>query len=175
MIQIQLKPDLESLEKGPIEHLLACHRRIEQRLDILDRAGKALEAQSSEEALTAIANTLRFMDISGALHTRDEEESVFPRIRQLASTEEIAYLSDLENEHGEVDALYVRLKDVSASLLQSITPELVRDYREVVSKIGSAYRRHIASEDSVMVELARRVLNSTELESIQAEMRARRR
>ena len=55
------------------------------------------------------------------------------------------------------------------------TPDLISEYRELVAKLGSAYRRHIASEDTILVELGRRVLSEAELETIQTEMRARRR
>jgi hemerythrin-like domain-containing protein len=173
MIQIQLEK-APPVAEGPIEHLLACHRRIEQRLDVLERAGAALE-ENPEPSLIAIANSLRFMDVSGVLHTVDEEESVFPRIRDTASTEEIAYLDKLEAEHREADEVYVRLKEVSTALMGAVTADLIHEYRQLVNKLGSAYRSHIASEDTVLVELGRRVLKQDELEIIQAEMRARRR
>ena len=73
-IQNQIAPPVT---EGPIEHLLACHRRIEDRLAILERAGEHLEDRP-EESLLAISNSLRFLDTSGVLHTVDEEESVFP-------------------------------------------------------------------------------------------------
>jgi hemerythrin-like domain-containing protein len=173
MIQIQTEK-APPVAEGPIEHLVACHRRIEQRLDVLERAGSLLD-QVPEASLIAIANSLRFMDVSGVLHTVDEEESVFPRIREAASPEEIAYLDNLEAEHREADSLYVRLKEVSASLLDGVTPELIQEYRELVARLGAAYRSHIASEDTILVALGRRVLTATELETIQSEMRARRR
>jgi hemerythrin-like domain-containing protein len=172
MIQIQLDK-APAVADGPIEHLVACHRRIEQRLDTLQRAGAKLE-QDTEASLIAIANSLRFMDVSGVLHTVDEEESVFPRIRQAASPGEVAYLDKLESEHKEADQVYLRLKAVSAALLESTTPELIQEYRELVTKLDAAYRSHIASEDTILVELGRRVLTADELETIQSEMRARR-
>ena len=95
--------------EGPIEHLLACHRRIEARLATLDRAGHHFEDQP-RESLLAISNSLRFMDTSGVLHTVDEEQSVFPRLRSFLTTEEVRYLDDLESQHREVDSLYDSLK-----------------------------------------------------------------
>ena len=173
MIQIQ-KEIAPPVAEGPIEHLLACHRRIEQRLDTLQRAASLLE-EDTQASLIAIANSLRFMDVSGVLHTVDEEESVFPRIRQAASAEEIAYLDKLESEHREADRVYLRLKEVAASLLEQVTPERIREFRELIAKLDAAYRSHIASEDTVLVEIGRRVLQPAELETIQSEMRARRR
>jgi hemerythrin-like domain-containing protein len=173
MIQIQLEK-APAVTDGPIEHLVACHRRIEQRLDTLKRAGDMLE-QDTQASLIAIANSLRFMDVSGVLHTTDEEDSVFPRIRQAASAGEIEYLDKLESEHREADEVYLRLKSVSTALLDQVTPQRIREYRELAAKLDFAYRSHIASEDTILVEIGRRVLSAVELETIQSEMRARRR
>lgn len=173
MIQIQLEK-AHPVAEGPIEHLLACHRRIEQRLDTLLLAGERLE-QDPQAALTAIANSLHFMDVSGALHTVDEEESVFPRIRQTASSEERIYLDRLESEHREAGGIYLRLKELSAALLEDVTAERIQEYRALAAMLNAGYRAHIASEDTILVELGRRTLNTAHLESIQSEMHARRR
>jgi hypothetical protein len=93
MIQIQ-KHASPPVVDGPLEHLSACHRRIEHRLDVLQRASDLL-AERAEEALQAISNSLRFMDTSGLLHTVDEEESLFPRLRQAMSVSEMEYLEGL--------------------------------------------------------------------------------
>jgi hemerythrin-like domain-containing protein len=172
MIQIQ-KEKAPPVATDAIEHLVACHRRIEQRLDILERAGSLLP-EKPEQCLLAIANSLRFMDTSGMLHTVDEEESVFPRLRQAATPDELAYLDNLEKEHNEADAVYAQLKVVVAKLTQHAIPELIAEYRELVSRLAQLYRGHIASEDIVLVEMGHRALTEDQLATIQAEMRARR-
>src|SRR5689334_840774 len=108
MIQIQARIT-PPVAEGPLEHLLACHRRIENRLATLERAGEHLEDRTGEP-LIAISNSLRFMDTSGVLHTVDEEQSVFPRLRSSLSPEEIAYLDGLESQHRQVDEVYTSLK-----------------------------------------------------------------
>jgi hypothetical protein len=53
----------------PIEHLTACHRRIEDCLATLERAGEWLASEDQKrktEAMQAIAAALRFLDSSGA-------------------------------------------------------------------------------------------------------------
>jgi hemerythrin-like domain-containing protein len=172
MIQIQTRIS-PPVAEGPIEHLLACHRRIENRLDILERAGQHLEDQPNE-SLLAIGNSLRFMDISGVLHTVDEEESFFPRLRACLTPEEVAYLDGLESQHRDVDAVYASLKEIVLQLQQQRTPERVEAYRGCVAKLKSAYGAHIASEDSILMEMGRRVLSPEELSLIHNEMRARR-
>src|SRR5215210_6748870 len=112
---IQIQKDISApVAEGPIEHLLACHRRIEQRLDTLERAGALLE-ETPQAALIAIANSLRFMDVSGTMHTVDEEQSVFPRIRNAAAPGDIEYLDGLEGQHRDAELVYDRLKIAATS------------------------------------------------------------
>jgi iron-sulfur cluster repair protein YtfE (RIC family) len=120
MVKIELQK-APPIKEGPIEHLFACHRRLEDRLAILERAGGHLESAPGE-ALTAITNSLRFMDTSGVLHTVDEEQSVFPRLRCHLTQEELAYLDELESQHREADRVYESLKGVVAALTESRTP-----------------------------------------------------
>jgi hemerythrin-like domain-containing protein len=172
MIQIQSKI-ASPVTEGPIEHLLACHRRIEARLATLELAGHHLEDQP-RESLLAISNSLRFLDTSGVLHTVDEEQSLFPRLRSFLKPEEVRYLDGLESQHREVDALYDSLKQTVLQLQQGRTPEHIETYRQLVASLTAAYGAHIASEDSILMEMGRRVLNPAELSAIHNEMRARR-
>ena len=172
MIQIQTRIS-PPVAEGPIEHLLACHRRIENRLHILERAGQHLEDQP-QESLLAISNSLLFMDTSGVLHTVDEEESFFPRLRTSLTPEEVGYLDGLESQHRDVDVVYASLKETVLQLQQHRTPERIETYRARVAKLTAAYRTHIASEDSILMEMGRRILSPAELSTIHNEMRARR-
>lgn len=173
MIQIQSEK-APPVTTNAIEHLVACHRRIEQRLDILERAASLLH-ERPDECLVAIKNSLRFMDTSGVLHTVDEEESVFPRVRNSASAEEISYLDGLEAQHKEADRVYRQLKGVVGTLSDCATPELIAEYGRLAKRLADVYRSHIASEDTVLVEMGQRVLTAYQLRTIQSEMQARRR
>ena len=173
MIQIQ-KHASPPVVDGPLEHLSACHRRIEHRLDVLQRASDLL-AERAEEALHAIANSLRFMDTSGVLHTVDEEESLFPRLRQAMSASEMEYLEGLESQHREAESLYESLKETVARLQFDRSQADIQRYRDLVSRLNAVYRAHIASEDDTLITLAERVLSGDQLSMIQSEMRSRRR
>ncbi len=172
MVNIELQKSAPVAE-GPIEHLYACHRRIEQRLGILERAGEHL-SDRTEEALAAITNSLRFLDSSGALHTQDEEESLFPRLREHLSMTELAYLSELETQHDDVDSLYLSLKQAAGLLNVSVDARTIECYRQAVEELISVYRTHIQSEDAVLLEMSRQALTASELFAIQQEMRSRR-
>jgi iron-sulfur cluster repair protein YtfE (RIC family) len=157
----------------PIEHLMACHRRIEQRLDGLFNAAGYLKTDRPA-ALEAIRNSLRFMDTSGALHTEDEEASLFPRLRPKLSSDEIAFLNSLETQHVEAGAIYSELKRLAQDLASEPGTESVRRYRECAERLRSLYRDHIRAEDEILTAIARRSLDAGEIGAISREMRARR-
>jgi hypothetical protein len=80
MITLNARADAAATLDQPLEHLTACHRRIEQRLDTLERVVPFLRTRR-DEALQAIRNAFAFLDGSGVRHTQDEEGSIFPRLR----------------------------------------------------------------------------------------------
>jgi hemerythrin-like domain-containing protein len=158
----------------PLEHLSACHRRIEQRLDTLVRAGDYL-ATDRTRALDAIAKSLEFLDLSGSLHTEDEERSVFPRLRAKLSSGEIAYLDALEDQHQSAESLLARLKQLVAALNAGYSSVRVEEYRACAEALRALYREHIRSEDEILIALAKQVLSDSETAEISKEMRERRR
>ena len=154
----------------PLEHLTACHRRIEERLATLERAGEVLESvveSKRAEAREAIASALRFLDSSGVMHTRDEEGSLFPRLNPRLDAAEREYVERLECQHREVDEVYAELKS-------AVAENDAARYRSAVARLARLYREHIGSEDEILTGLARRCLSAADLEAIAAEMRERR-
>ncbi|GIU75662.1 MAG: hypothetical protein KatS3mg004_2749 [Bryobacteraceae bacterium] len=155
----------------PADFLYACHRRIEQRIDAIERAAAA-PADRPEEALAALASAMAFLDTSGALHTEDEEESVFPRLRQSLERGEWTFLAGLEHDHVEADRLAARLREgvERARRGEPAWPEL----RALAEQFVALYRRHIAREDETLIPMVRRQLSADEQRQVAAEMRARR-
>ncbi len=150
---------------------MACHRRIEERLDTMERAAAHLE-DLREEALQAFSSAFQFMDTSGVLHTADEEESLFPRLRPLLEQGERTYLAGLEHDHTEAHRMYTSLKSLIASPEQ--TEEWRAQVRGVVERLTALYRRHIASEDDALQTYAEQHLGPEVLAEIATEMKRRR-
>lgn len=158
----------------PLDHLMACHRRIEDRLDTLQRAGDHLGTRLAE-ALGAVHSSLRFFDSNGVLHTEDEEQSVFPRLRPRLRDQDRDYVASLEQQHDEADALYAELKEIVGKLdAGAADARLIERYQATVSRLASLYREHIASEDDALVRLGREHFTEDELRQISAEMKRRR-
>lgn len=147
---------------------MACHRRIEERLDTLERI-VAHAAEQPEQAREAFASVIRFMDISGELHTADEEESVFPRLLPRLEQGEKSFIAGLEHDHTTAHRLYVELKQLGAE------GAFDQRFAGVVSQFVALYRAHIAKEDEILTAIAREKLTPQELGQISGEMVARRR
>jgi hemerythrin-like domain-containing protein len=154
----------------PIEHLMACHRRIEQRLETLIHAAGHLE-NNRTAALEAIRKSFEFLDTSGALHTEDEEASLFPRLRPKLSSSEVAFVDSLEAQHVKAGALYSQLKKREAMLTDAHS---IASYLECATRLRALYRDHIRAEDEILTALARKSLGDLEISEISEEMRARR-
>ncbi len=152
----------------PLEHLVACHRRLEQRLATFVKAGAELEAKP-QQAMEAIASAIRFMDTNGAWHTEDEEESVFPRLKPYLTAQETTFVERLQAEHLEAEELYVALKSTVPEL-----PGAKAAYLALAAQMQAIYRGHIQAEEEILLALARRDLQTPELDAIAVEMRARR-
>lgn len=153
------------------QFLMACHRRIEHRLDTLERAAQTIPLRP-EEAIAALQSALQFLDSSGVLHTEDEEDSIFPRLRARMDPGERVYLAQLEHDHAEAGAIHRRLRQlVHEAAMGKVDAAAIQG---AVERLTFLYRRHIASEDSTLVEYASRLLPPEDREAIAREMRARR-
>jgi hemerythrin-like domain-containing protein len=166
MIQIGAQP---ATIETPIEHLMACHRRIEQRLDTLVNAADHLLLDRGM-AIVAIEKSFRFLDTNGALHTEDEEVSLFPRLRLHLTHGELEFVNSLEQQHREADQIYAELKAVAANISAEAAPR----FRERAERLRTLYREHIRKEDEILTRIARRTLTTSEMGEIVQEMRARR-
>jgi hemerythrin-like domain-containing protein len=171
--QIGTRISESSTVDRPLDHLTACHRRIEDRLETFVRAGEQWTGNPAG-AVEAVHNAIRFMDSSGALHTEDEEQSVFPRLRDHIPDEDAAYLARLEAEHEEADRTFAALKELAASLEKALVPEVLDRYRFAAARLRDLYARHIASEDEKLIALGRQALTPDDLAAISDEMKRRR-
>jgi hemerythrin-like domain-containing protein len=160
-------PSPENVE----EFLMACHRRIERRLAAMERAAAALGANRAE-ALAALEAALGLLDTSGALHTEDEEESVFPRLRAHMEKGELTFLAGLEHDHAEAGMIHCRLQELVSRARDGKEDDSA--LRGAVEELAGLYRRHIEAEDATLIAYARSLLTPQERSSIAAEMRARR-
>jgi hemerythrin-like domain-containing protein len=172
-VQIGAKPD--SGFDDPIGMLKDCHRRIERFVNLLARVAD----QASGRALTiderhAVEAALRYFRESGPRHNSDEEQSLFPRLKDMPDVE--AEITRLAGEHQEADALHAETTELFTAWLGGQTPgsEDARGLREMTHRLAELYREHIGIEEDHVFPHAARSLDPATLEAIGREFQQRR-
>ena len=163
----------------PTGLLTDCHRRIEMFLASLERIGAIIDKPLNTEASSALDVALRYFREAAPKHTADEEESLFPRLRQKedpALQDAIRTLSPLEQEHRRAEALHAEADRLGRVSLdgETLSAQDASAFRQAIAELSSIYKEHIRIEDEVLFPAAGRVLSPSEKVEIASEMAARR-
>lgn len=181
-----IKPPQEPTFAKPILLLGDCHRRIEKFLDqlvhVTETAGNApLSDQSRHDLSTA----LRYFNQLPLLHNADEEESLFPRLRDVAqgetetaakAREALKIMERLEAEHDVSDKSHADVEAIGNRWLENglLPGSDLRLLQDKLLSLQKFYAAHLALEDDLLFPLAATLLDRKELESIGREMATRR-
>jgi hemerythrin-like domain-containing protein len=164
----------------PTGLLSDCHRRIEMFLAALERVAQSTDRPLNSESQQALEAALRYFREAAPKHTADEEESLFPRLRQMNHPEleaAIRKLEPLERDHRRADALHADVDRIGRACLERsfLLAEESRRFREAILALVDIYKEHIRIEDEDVFPLAGRILTSADKAEIAGEMAARRR
>ena len=177
-IQIGRPPDHNFTQ--PLGLLTDCHRRIEYFLGVLitvtgrTHGGLLTPAQRAE-----IEAALVYFATASPKHTADEEESLFPRLRDThdpAARRALKFVEQLERDHDIAERHHQAVDDLlrrwlaDGGLERGQTAKL----RGHLAALQSLYRRHIDIEDRELFPAAARLLSATQIADIGREMAARR-
>jgi hemerythrin-like domain-containing protein len=164
----------------PIEMLTDCHRRIEHFLDVLQRVDELFgDRDLDAEGRRALKASLDYFANAAPRHTRDEEESLFPRLRSSGGAgvrEALAELDRLERDHRRAEVCHARVDEIVRSWLAAgrLDAACRAEIRELLDELATTYATHIHVEEERVFVLAARTLRAEELQEIGAEMRHRR-
>ncbi|MGK3991811.1 hemerythrin domain-containing protein [Sorangium sp. So ce1024] len=154
----------------PLEKLAAAHRSLEENLNDLARAARALsDPRGRAAALEGLSSVIAYFERSINRHQEDEERSLFPR---LAVLEAIApTLERLRQEHKAhqraIDALRAAIERDGGAAAAEVLPQLIEELR-------AAYHRHVTCEEQEVFPAARRFLQPSAMQGIMHEMETRR-
>jgi iron-sulfur cluster repair protein YtfE (RIC family) len=163
----------------PTGLLSDCHRRIEMFLGSLQQVGVLIHKPLSADAHAALESALRYFREAAPKHTADEEQSLFPRLRQVHDPDvkaALERLEPLENEHRQADLLHAEVDHLGRKCLEAgdLSTIEANRFRQAVAQLISIYKEHIHIEDEVVFPLAGRLLSKTDKAAIASEMAARR-
>ena len=146
---------------------------------LLEGVAKVIDSPPDEETRSALETALRYFHEAAPKHTADEEESLFPRLRQLRSPEvENAFsrLDDLEGDHRWAEPLHAKVEELGRKYLVDarLSEAEVAEFRAAVAQLSAMYHRHIAVEDETLFPVAAKALSDGDKRAIAAEMAKRR-
>src|ERR1041384_4568214 len=146
-IQIGQKPS--PTFQQPLELLSDCHRRVESFLRVLivvteQARGGELNAQQREGLETA----LRYFREAAPKHTADEEESLFPRMRELndeATRAALTKIEALEADHQKAKTAHDLVERLGQQWLASgaLSAHEASALLDNLRQLQSMYERHI--------------------------------
>ena len=162
--------------EAPLEMLDACHGRIRKQCATLLRVrSHVAEHGADATASTAARGVIRYFDKAGPDHHADEEEDLFPALREAVAGSDpvcIRELTDsLTNEHRELARLWI---PVRAWLAAVAAYETVSPSPSQIDPFVELYERHATREERELFPMAERLLGPPELERIGRSMRLRR-
>ena len=174
-IQIGAKPDAGF--DDPLAMLKDCHRRIEHFLNIVclvvDRASnRAL----FDEEIAAVQAALNYFRVGGIRHNADEEQSLFPRMREAGATDQTGAIDGLERDHRDAAQMHDRVDALYSAWIANgaLTPAQHEELDAATSKLKQLYAQHIELEEKVVFPRAAQMLKPEALAAMGEEFRARR-
>jgi hemerythrin-like domain-containing protein len=159
----------------PLGMLRACHRRIEQALERIARVAELERAGPLDErARTALRQVLHYVATGVPRHAADEEESLFPRLKEARQEQACAALA---HEHQALDAAHAELEALGQALLRAgrfVDAADRERFSQVIAFLNATYAAHIRVEDDEVFPAAAEAVAADDLDRIGAEMAARR-
>lgn len=175
-IQIGAKPDAGF--DDPIGMLKDCHRRIERFLEIVCVVvQRAQSREMTQEEQAAIQAALSYFRAGGVRHTRDEEDSLFPRMRAAGiDPAELEKVGGLEHDHRNADRLHAEVDRLYTSWLEKGRLDQPDEdtLRHATDQLKALYARHIEIEEKQVFPRAAEHLDRVALATMGEEFRARR-
>lgn len=157
-------------DERPLELLYACHERVRRFTTLAGRlAVHVAESGADEQARDAATQILRYFELSLPNHHADEEEDVFPALRELRDLALAGSIAALEAEHAVLDALWHEV----APWLKRIAQGASEPAPQGLAQFVADYAVHTEREEREVFVAIERLPAST-VDAIAQRMRARR-
>ncbi len=174
---VQIGAKLDRDFDDPLGMLCDCHRRIERFLRVLcEVAWRADGRALSDEEREAVRGALHYFREGGERHNRDEEDSLFPRLRKAGAKDDVRAIEALEHEHTDAGALHAEVERLYTRWMSEgkLGDEERHALLDATGRLEPLYATHIAMEETVVFPHAAKVLDAAAVAEMGKEFRARR-
>ncbi len=160
----------------PLEMLAACHARMQQQFELLQRLLRHLQEHGADsQAGEACERIQRYFETAARDHHQDEEQDLLPALLEAMAGSDAVCIRDiiarLGAEHRVLEQRWLALRDslqaVQAGDASALQPQQVQAF-------VAAYRQHIDYEQAEVLPMAERLLDDEQLQRIGRAMRLRR-
>ena len=159
----------------PLEMLHACHGKIQQQLDTLQKLAAHLPVHGCDQQVQQAAQgILRYFDTAGQFHHQDEEENLFPTLLALSTPEKArvkALVERLLAQHVVMFAAWSDVRAVLVKLAEGISTPLPE---ALVERLVGSYTPHIDLEETELLPLSARLLSPQQIMEMGKSMAERR-
>jgi hemerythrin-like domain-containing protein len=156
---------------NPLGLLSACHNRILQHCDLLQRLLDHIGANGiDDDTRKAAQQVVRYFSTAGKLHHEDEEQDLFPRLVR-TSLEMAELIHGLEQDHERLDDLWAEL---SVMLDRPAAIDDLDKFASLAQEFISANREHVNRENNDLLSIAPHMISEKDQKKIGAAMAERR-
>ena len=165
---------LSPLARNPLDMIASAHAVQVQMCDAMERIADGLPDEVDRRLCAQVASCLQF-DLP--LHHHDEEEGLFPLLRQRAMPEDglDQILERLAQEHSSDNDFASEIAEALETLSQGGRPANPEMLGYMLRGFFERYRRHVHWENTLVMPLARLRLTAEDLAALQARMNESRR
>lgn len=171
---------VENTFENPIGLLTDCHRRIERFLQVLIRvSGDGQGGELDGEYRSALEAALQYFRNAAPKHTADEEEDLFPALRETApekAADAIASLNRLESDHKNAQLWHREVEELGARWLREnqLAGADAGRLKSILASLSDLYRSHIQIEECEIFPLAQAELSDAAKQAMGKRMASRR-
>lgn len=160
----------------PIEILKACHERVINHCEIMQRLSEHLKKTGvDEQAMLASKNLLRYFELAAKNHHEDEEKNLFPMLLDsMAGSDAVCIkeiINTLKNEHLLLENIWHKINAPLKLVASGIHVEIDESQIKLLTEI---YKKHINLEENELFPMAKRLLNEEQLKHMSHDMTQRR-
>lgn len=167
-----IDPIPDNLIREPVEYLFADHVRQRSLCDLL----RSLSEHGEADAGFAFEEALRYLEADYLNHIADEEEDLFPRLRERINEDDELHqlLEELETQHRRDRARGRGIADALRRMFHGAERRITEELRASLEAFVSGVMSHLTTEDERVLPLARSSLTEEDFERMGRAMARRR-